>query len=315
MSRTVNHLGVPPMDLTITDAGNGKLKVELQVPRSSGSLDNIPFLEVTRNEQQTLLNGARQDIISRLSQSGLQIGEVKWEAGANQQTGGTVGGGANVPKLGKVTFEITAGNEYNGNVSGSLRNNPDIAGAIREAERNFDTRRQDIYESRAREWHRNGGATLTSDGETYTVTQDAAKNYINQRHPLNPFKRVSADDLDGVEIARVGGAGLVPGNESLNRQFEQALKATNGDRDQAALAVQTISQTPGYKPDADIRVVQGTNGGMIVSQGEGPTGLNAAVPQAKQGDFERVAAQMTQTPPATEIAAVRQDQPERARAM
>lgn len=308
MPRTVDHLGVPPMDLTITEAGNGKLKVELQVPRSSGSLDNIPFLEVTRNEQQTLLNGARQDVISRLSQSGFQIGEVKWEAGGGRNDHAGVGANGSVPKLGKVSFEITADSNYNANVSGSLRNNPDVAGAIRDAERNFDTRRQDIYESRAREWNRQGGATLTSNGETYTVTQDAAKTYVNERHPLNPFKRVSADDLDGVQVARVGG-GLVPGNEQVNRQFEQALKGANGDRDLAALAVQTISQTPGYKPDAEIRVVQGNNGGMIVSQGEGPTSVNAAVPQAKQGDFERVAVQMSQNQN-TQVAA-QPDQPER----
>lgn len=306
MPTQVNHLGVPPMDLTITDAGNGKLKVELQVPPSSGSRDNIPFLEVTRNEQATLLNGARQDMISKLSQSGFQIGDIKYEAaaGRNDHVGGTAGG--NVPKLGKVSFEISTDSNFQGNVSGSLRNNPDVAGAIRETERNFDTRRQDIYESRAREWYRNGGATLESNGQTYTVTPDAAKNYINERHPLNPFERVSADNETRVASAAPA---LAPGNDGANKHFEQALKGTNGDRDAAAVAVETIRNTPGYKPDQDISVMSGKNG-LIVSQGQGDTALNAAVPQAKQGDFERVAAQIAQ-PQQPQQVAVQPEPPER----
>lgn len=306
MPTQVNHLGVPPMDLTITDAGNGKLKVELQVPPSSGSRDNIPFLEVTRNEQATLLNGARQDMISKLSQSGFQIGDIQYEAGAgrNDHVGGTAGG--NVPRLGKVSFEISTDSNFQGNVSGSLRNNPDVAGAIRETERNFDTRRQDIYESRAREWYRNGGATLESNGQTYTVTPDAAKTYINERHPLNPFERVSADNETRVASAAPA---LAPGNDGANKHFEQALKGTNGDRDAAAVAVETIRNTPGYKPDQDISVMSGKNG-LIVSQGQGDTALNAAVPQAKQGDFERVAAQLAQPQPSQQIAA-QPESPER----
>lgn len=306
MPTQVNHLGVPPMDLTITDAGNGKLKVELQVPPSSGSRDNIPFLEVTRNEQATLLNGARQDMISKLSQSGFQIGDIQYEAGAgrNDHVGGTAGG--NVPRLGKVSFEISTDSNFQGNVSGSLRNNPDVAGAIRETERNFDTRRQDIYESRAREWYRNGGATLESNGQTYTITPDAAKNYINERHPLNPFERVSADNETRVASAAPA---LAPGNDGANKHFEQALKGTNGDRDAAAVAVETIRNTPGYKPDQDISVMSGKNG-LIVSQGQGDTALNAAVPQAKQGDFERVATQMAQ-PQQPQQVAVQPEPPER----
>jgi hypothetical protein len=287
MSQKVNHLGVPPMDLTITDAGNGKLKVELQVPGSSGSKDNIPFLEVTRNEQATLLNGARQDILAKLSQSGFTLGDVKYEAGGEQAQHGGASGGANVPKLGKVSFEISSDTKIHGGVSATLKNNPDLAGAIRQAEGNFDTRRQDIYESRAREWVREGGATIKSNGETYTVSPEVAKEYINQRHPLNPWKRVSADD-GGVQVADAS-AGLAPGNERLNKQFEQALKGTGGDRDAAAVAVDTISKAPGYKPDQDISVMQGKNG-LIVSQGEGATSLNLSVPQSKQGDFERIAA-------------------------
>lgn len=309
MAKEVNHLGVPPMDLTITDAGNGKLKVELQVPATSGSKDNIPFLEVTRNEQATLLNGARQDLLKGLSQSGFTIGDVKYEAGAEQNTHGGGSGGAKVPGLGKVTLEISSDTKIHGGVNATLRNNPDLAGAIDRAERNFDTRRQDIYETRAREWYRDGGATLKSGGETYHVGKDAAKDYVNERHPIDIWrnKRIS-DAGDGSAQVADASTTLVAGNSPVNKQFEQALKGANGDKDAAAVALDTISKAPGYKPDQDISVMQGKNG-LVVAQGEGPTSLALQVPQAKQGDFERVSAQMAQP----QQIAMQPDQPQQER--
>jgi hypothetical protein len=101
---------------------------------------------------------------------------------------------------------------------------------------------------------------------------------------------------------------LAPGNDPVNRQFEQALKGANGDKDAAAVAVDTISKAPGYKPDQDISVMQGKNG-LIVAQGEGPTSLALQVPQAKQGDFERVSAQMAQP----QQIAIQPDQPQQER--
>jgi hypothetical protein len=62
-------------------------------------------------------------------------------------------------------------------------------------------------------------------------------------------------------------------------------------------------------------VIQGRNGNYIVSQGQGDTALNAAVPQASPGDFERVANQIAQAPQPTQVAAMQPDQPERARTM
>jgi hypothetical protein len=216
-----------------------------------------------------------------------------------------------VPKLGKVSFEISSDTKIHGGVETTLKNNPDLAGAIRQAESNFDTRRQDIYEARAREWVREGGATLTntnSKGETttYTVSPDVAKEYVNERYPNRWWKRIS-DAGDGVQVADASSS-LVPGNDRVNKQFEQALKGTNGDRDAAAVAVNTISQAPGYKPDQDISVAQGRNG-LIVSQGQGDAALNLQVPQAKPGDFDKVAAQMAQPQPTQQIA-MQTDQPE-----
>jgi hypothetical protein len=107
---------------------------------------------------------------------------------------------------------------------------------------------------------------------------------------------------------------LVSDNKSLNMDFAQALKGTNGDRDAAALAVDTIRNAPGYKEGQDISVVQGKNGNFIVSQGQGDTALNVPVPQAKQGDFERVSSQLALAPqPQSMVQPL--DQSERARSL
>ncbi|NJK42656.1 MAG: hypothetical protein HC937_02985 [Aquincola sp.] len=97
-----------------------------------------------------------------------------------------------------------------------------------------------------------------------------------------------------------------------NRLFAQALEGTNGNRDAAAAALEAISKSPGFKPDQDIAVVQGKNGNLIATQGQGDAALNVPVPEAKQGDFERVARQIAEQPQQPQQIA-QQDQPERAR--
>jgi hypothetical protein len=92
-----------------------------------------------------------------------------------------------------------------------------------------------------------------------------------------------------------------PHNARFNDHFEQALKGANGDRDAAAVAVYTISQSAGFKPEQDISVVQGKNG-LIVSQGDGATGLNLQVPPAKPGDVEKIAAEMAQPQQVQQVA-------------
>jgi hypothetical protein len=118
--------------------------------------------------------------------------------------------------------------------------------------------------------------------------------------PIRLSLRVSEPDSSATSAADA--STFVPGNDRVNRQFEQALKGTNGDRDTAAIAVDAISKAPGYKPDQNIAVVQGRIGQMIATQGQGDTAVNVPVPQAKQGEFERVSAQMTQQPPQQQIA-------------
>ncbi len=92
---------------------------------------------------------------------------------------------------------------------------------------------------------------------------------------------------------------LIEGNEAINKLFKQAMSGIENTSvpnklDAAALAVQTISQAPGFKQDQDISIMQG-NKGLIVSQGEGPASVNVLVPQANKGDLEKVSAQMTQS--------------------
>lgn len=108
-------------------------------------------------------------------------------------------------------------------------------------------------------------------------------------------------------------ATLVPGNEAVNRQFTQALQGTNGDRDTAAAAIETLRNTQGYKIDQDIAVLQGRNGQFIASQGQGDTALNVAVAKANPGEFERVAHMIAQTPQPAQMAAAQPEPSERAR--
>jgi hypothetical protein len=122
-----------------------------------------------------------------------------------------------------------------------------------------------------------------------------------------PNARTSADSETRVADAP---STLALGNDRVNKQFEQALKGSGGDRDVAAVAVDTIRNAAGFKPDQDISVMQGKNG-FIVAQGEGPTGLALQVPQAKQGDFERVATQLVQPQQTQQIALQPEPQQER----
>lgn len=137
----------------------------------------------------------------------------------------------------------------------------------------------------------NHGATQNPGAENYR--DEISETMRRTFNGLAPG-RTRAEGESGIEVATADPNRLVSGNDAANRQFAQALQGTNGDRDAAAVALETIRNTPGYKPDQDVAVIQGRNGNYIVSQGQGDTALNAAVPQANPGDFDRVAARMQQ---------------------
>jgi hypothetical protein len=103
-------------------------------------------------------------------------------------------------------------------------------------------------------------------------------------------KRADAQDGDDPNV-------LVAGNGNINRQFAQAMQQIgNSDdpskRDTAALAVLTIAQAPGYKPEVDIQLTPSTLGGLIVSQGHGSTAINLPVPEARPGSFDQAAGKL-----------------------
>ncbi len=145
----------------------------------------------------------------------------------------------------------------------------------------------------------NGGAitnALRYLPETYEALYGiAAPSRLDQyfKAPVqNRGNRADAQDGDGRDV-------LVAGNANLNRQFAQAMQQIgNSDdaskRDTAALAVLTIAQTPGYRPEADIHLMPGRHGGLIVSQGHDSTAINRLVPEAGAGSFELAASKLQQ---------------------
>jgi hypothetical protein len=138
------------------------------------------------------------------------------------------------------------------------------------------------------------------------------KQEFRQGRDLGADVQVAALDPRGLPSPTTATT-LVPGNDPVNRQFAQALQGTHGDRDAAAAALEALRNTPGYKPDQDIAVVQGRNGQLIATQGQGDAALNVAIGKVNPGDFERVASQIAQAPQPTQVAAVQTEQPERAR--
>ncbi|TXI51100.1 MAG: hypothetical protein E6Q50_01965 [Lysobacter sp.] len=310
MPKYVDRLEVPSVELAIGDAGAGRLNVELDVPRSGPPPEQVPFLEVTRNEQAALLNGARQDLLARLGRSDFAIGDVRYRIDAPQSPHDERASSANSPRFGKVAFEIASETRIRGGVDATLRDQPALSGAIREAERNFDARRRDLYESSAREWFRGGGATLESDGERYIVSREAAKRFVDRRDSLDRPERTGTERIVGERESVIARATpmLAAGDEALNRQFAQALRGASGDRDVAAVAVAALREAPGYKPEQDIRVAQGKNG-WVVSQGEGDAALNVRVPPAQPGDFERVSQRLAQATPQVDAAPLAEPTP------
>ena len=309
MLHIVNRLGVPTIDLAMIDAERGALKVTLEVPDSTDLKDDIPFLEVTRNEQAVLFNGARQDMISKLSSPKIKIGEVEYDIKTGPKDHGNPIPKPGISDLRELSFKVSSGGAVHGDPGASLKHNAEVIGAFRATVVNFDARRMDMYDSRARDWFRDGGVTFDNQGETYTVTKGAAKAFISERHFSDSSRHVNAND--GSALADGSSASKVAANQR-DRQFFQALQGFEGTdapnkSEMAALALNMIRQAPGFKPDQAINVMQGKHG-FIVSQGEGPTSLALQIPQFKHGDFESIALAQPTRP---QQVAMPSEQPER----
>ncbi len=278
-----------------------------------GNPKDAVLRELTNQRSEEILNTIRSDLI-REKGSHLNVSDVTANAG------GTVHG-------------------VNMSLSGKFVWNQVDRETIDNVQTRYDYERTKVYVQWAldmREVNPGKGATYTPPGGQPIHYSEDNLNYLireggrylksfqsleaNDPNRINlsekdlnraiPLPRRSELDSPGASIADA--SNLVPGNDRLNRQFEQALKGTNGDRDAAAVAVNAIRDAGG-KPEQDISVALGKNG-LIVSQGQGDAALNVPVPQAKPGDFERVAAQMAQPQQTTQVAQ-QIDQPERTRTM
>jgi hypothetical protein len=278
-----------------------------------GNPKDAVLRELTNQRSEEILNTIRGDLI-RDKGSHLNISDVTGNAG------GTVHG-------------------VNMSISGKFMWNSVDRETMDDVQTRYDYERTKVYVQWAldmREINPGKGATYTPPGGQPIHYSEENLNYLireggrylksfqsleaNDPNRINlsekdlnrpiPVKLKSEADVPG--IASTDAPTLVAGNDTVNRQFEQALKGANGDRDAAAVAVDAISKSPGYKPDQEISVVQGKNGGLIATQGQGDAALNVPVPEARQGDYERVARQMTEQPQQAQQIA-QPDQLERAR--
>jgi hypothetical protein len=160
---------------------------------------------------------------------------------------------------------------------------------------------------------RPGGRLAEGDDGVEVAVATTESNDPKSRQSANETSTTRELRGERQELAQGTIAAMTPGNDNLNRQFAQALQGTNGDRDAAAAALDALRNSPGYKADQDVAVVQGRNGQLIATQGQVDAALNVPVGKVNPGDFERVANQIAQTPQPTQVAAVQPEQPERAR--
>ena len=309
------------MDLRITVQGT-TIKIELPMS-STGRPNEMPFAAVDQQKKEDYLTNAQNRLTDRLVNTagpgGYNVDKV---------TGGGEAGG----DIKAINVKFNSAAEAN-----RVFADKDL---LRSLQSSFDGDRKQEYMKAAEAWtrgigteERGGGASVAYNGKQVKVTDNVAYNYYqrnfdntpgyadnsNKKEVLNDLNRLvehrdrfeakhrirsSADEL-GSPTQTVANNLLSPGNDRINKHFEQALKGSGGDKDAAAVAVDTISKTPGFKSDQDISVMQGRNG-LIVAQGEGPTGLALQVPQAKPGDFEKVAAQMAAQPQQTQQVAAAQ---------
>jgi hypothetical protein len=122
---------------------------------------------------------------------------------------------------------------------------------------------------------------------------------INSREYLQyVFPQLKLRSDNGTDVP-TNSVALVEGNKNINDQYrslnEKAIAlGVSNPSDQAAVALKTLYDAKGYNPESgdDLKLLRSNHGGLIVSQGEGPTSINLQVPQAKQGDFQKVSTEL-----------------------
>lgn len=199
----VTSLTEPNLNLSVRQEGNFII-IGLGLPQSSGSVNQSPFLEVTRNEGTNLLNGARTAFLERLNSAGIDFRPV--EASQSQTTNGSLGGSATLPVRGvPVTAKGEIAVEITSEVRGGINFRSGLVGdAINAAERNYDQNRRVAYQDRAYEWAQtaNGVTAGNPAGDTFHVSPEVARTYHNNRFPI-PFDPRRVDSGEAQTIATV----------------------------------------------------------------------------------------------------------------
>jgi hypothetical protein len=197
----VPALTEPNLNLAVRQEGNFII-IGLGLPQSSGSVNQSPFLEVTRNEGTNLLNGARTAFLERLNSAGIEFRPV--EASQSQTTNGNLGGSATLPVRGvPVTAKGEIAVEITSEVRGGINFRSGLVGdAINAAERNYDQNRREAYQDRAYEWAQTPRGVTAGNpaGDTFYVSPEVARTYHNNRFPI-PFDPRRVDSGEGATIA------------------------------------------------------------------------------------------------------------------
>jgi hypothetical protein len=237
----VPALTEPNLNLAVRQEGN-VVYIGLGLPNSSGSVNQSPFLEVTRNEGNNLLNGARTAFLERLNGAGIEFRDITASQSQRTNVGGELGGtlpvrGIPLTARGEVAIEITS------QVSGGVNFRSGRVGeAITAAERNYDHNRREAYQDRAYEWAQtaNGVTARNPAGDTFFVSPDVARTYHNNRFPI-PFDPRRVDAGDGTSIA----AATDPMRASIRDGVSGLDLARLGvtDRQQTANLVAALDQT------------------------------------------------------------------------
>jgi hypothetical protein len=242
--RDITNLESPEMNLRFRQEGN-KIYVDLPIPRSSGSSQQTPFLEVTRNENQALLNESQRKLIEGLNAAGFNAigGSISYE----NNTGGSLG--ANIRGVGRA--EITLQNRNGGNVNFDI-NTGAVGRAVANTERRFDEYRENIYDQRCKEWVMQGGARIQAgDGNTYNVTPEAAKEYHNRGRVMwriddngnytpNPFSQnngTSTQDVAYVNRNQFTGTAYEGLAGNIDQQLGSSINLNGRDRNDITAAL------------------------------------------------------------------------------
>jgi hypothetical protein len=261
----VPRLVKPDLDLAVRQEGNF-IVIGLGVPKSSGSVNQSPLLEVTRNEGTTLLNGAKSKFLEKLNGFGIDYKDI--DASQSQTT--SAGVSAKLPKLGKGEIAVEITSQVSGGVS--FRSGK-VGDAIGAAQGHYDWQRNEMYNERTKEWAQStNGITAKNPntGDTFHVAPQVAKDYYNswrvwdrvdsgQNNPNATIASVKTNSFEGTDLAKHAS------------QAGEAIKGIvpSDKRDDVVAAVLRNTTDAKFDPKADLSVVQSTKNpdALIPSQG------------------------------------------------